>query len=86
MLQLDVISRLCGSPTPAVWPTVIELPLWNAVKQKKPYRRRLREEFTFMPLSALDLLDKMLELDPNRRITADAALKSNWLKNIVPER
>jgi cyclin-dependent kinase 12/13 len=30
-------------------------------------------------------LDKMLELDPDRRISAEAALESKWLKNIVPE-
>lgn len=38
-------SRLCGSPCPAVWPDVIKLPLFNTMKPKKQYRRRLREEF-----------------------------------------
>lgn len=40
-----MISRLCGSPCPAVWPDVIKLPLFNTMKPKKQYRRRLREEF-----------------------------------------
>ncbi|XP_014254180.1 cyclin-dependent kinase 12 isoform X2 [Cimex lectularius] len=86
MMQLEIISRLCGTPTPAVWPLVIELPLWHLLKSKKIHRRRLRDEFAFMPSSALDLLDRMLVLDPNKRITAEMALKSAWLRNIVPEK
>lgn len=85
MMQLEMISRVCGTPTPAVWPSVIKLPLWHMLKPKKSHRRRLREDFSFMPASALDLLDKMLELDPDKRITAADALKSAWLKNIQPE-
>ncbi|KAG5666400.1 hypothetical protein PVAND_014429 [Polypedilum vanderplanki] len=84
-LQLEIISRLCGSPTPAVWPSVIKLPHFNSLQPKKQYRRRLREEFAYMPDSALDLFDKMLTLDPEKRITAEDALKSQWLKNIEPE-
>lgn len=40
-----MISRLCGSPTPAVWPDVIHLPLFATLKQKKTYRRKLREDY-----------------------------------------
>ncbi|EDV97249.1 GH16743 [Drosophila grimshawi] len=85
MAQLETISKICGSPIPAVWPNVIKLPLFHTLKQKKTHRRRLREDFEFMPTSALDLLDKMLDLDPEKRITAEDALRSPWLKNINPD-
>ena len=39
-------SKVCGTPTPAEWPGVVNLPLFNTFKSRKIYRRRVKEEFT----------------------------------------
>ena len=45
LVQLELISRICGTPTPAVWPDVIRLPLFSSFKPRRQHNRRLREEF-----------------------------------------
>jgi cyclin-dependent kinase 12/13 len=57
------------------------------VKPKKSYRRRIREEYgAFLPERALDLMDRMLTLDPEKRCSADESLSSPWLRNLNVDR
>ncbi|KHJ92341.1 kinase domain protein [Oesophagostomum dentatum] len=82
MAQLELISKVCGTPSLANWPDVEKMPLYNTLRSKKQYVRCLREEFSqIMPSGAIDLMDKMLLLDPKRRISAKDAISHYWIKN-----
>ncbi|CAH8525198.1 unnamed protein product [Schistosoma mattheei] len=75
--QLEVISRICGYPDPAIWPNVEKLPFYSTIKPKKMYRRRLREEYHISPRS-------YASIGSQKRCSAREALASPWLRNIDP--
>lgn len=77
--MINAIFSVCGSPTKSSWPEVKLLPGYAALKPKM-FRRVLRDTYTnVLPPLALDLFDKMLCLNPTKRITAEDALKSSWI-------
>lgn len=86
MQQLDLISKICGSPTPATWPDVIHLPLFNSFRPKKQFKRKLRDEYFELPKHALDLLDHMLYMDPSKRISSEDALRHPFLADVKPDK
>jgi serine/threonine protein kinase len=76
MLQVEEIFRILGTPNEAVWPGISENPTFRSFKwgqhMRTPMRDYIREDQ--ISDSGLDLLQKMLEYEPSRRITARQAL------------
>nr|DAD29254.1 TPA_asm: hypothetical protein HUJ06_030722 [Nelumbo nucifera] len=64
--QLNKIFELCGAPDEVNWPGVSKIPWYNNFKPTRPMKRRLREVFRHFDRHALELLERMLTLDPSQ--------------------
>ncbi|KAL5545916.1 hypothetical protein UlMin_005603 [Ulmus minor] len=76
--QLNKIFELCGAPDEVNWPGVSKIPWYNNFKPTRPLKRRLREVFRHFDRHALELLERMLMLDPSQRISAKDALDAEY--------
>jgi len=78
--QLELIQNMCGSITTEVWPEVERLELFGKSQLKSDLKRRIRERLGsyIKDVNALDLLDKLLTLDPKKRIDSDEALDHDF--------
>ncbi|CAK9205731.1 unnamed protein product [Sphagnum troendelagicum] len=76
--QLAKIWDLCGSPDEVNWPGVSRLQLYNQLKPERHKHRRVKDVFKHFDWHALDLLERMLTLDPLQRITARDALDTEY--------
>ncbi|CAH2000236.1 unnamed protein product [Acanthoscelides obtectus] len=78
--QLTLISQLCGSITPKVWPGVENLELYKKMELPQNQKRKVKERLTpyLKDPYACDLLDKLLVLDPSKRADSDTALNHDF--------
>ncbi|XP_053551865.1 cyclin-dependent kinase 9 isoform X2 [Bombina bombina] len=78
--QLTLISQLCGSITPEVWPNVDKYELYQKLELPKAQKRKVKERLKAYVKDpyALDLIDKLLVLDPATRTDSDDALNHDF--------
>ncbi|KAJ3679340.1 hypothetical protein LUZ60_017351 [Juncus effusus] len=76
--QIEKINELCGTADESNWPGVTQMPWYNNFKPPRPLKRRLREVFKHFDHFALELLEKMLTLNPKDRISAKDALDAEY--------
>lgn len=75
------IFRMLGTPTEETWPGITKL--FPGVENLPKYRPMdLSKLFSALDPAGLNLLTRMLFLDPNKRISAEAALKHAYFGDL----
>ncbi|KAI0274818.1 Pkinase-domain-containing protein [Gloeopeniophorella convolvens] len=72
---ISMIFKLLGPPTNDSWPEYSTLPLAKTISLPSPQPHQFRQRFPFLTTAGLDLLSSLLTYDPERRITAEEALR-----------
>jgi non-specific serine/threonine protein kinase len=82
--QLDCIFVIMGTPTEETWPGVSQFPEYPKFEAnwKIHAPQQLDKHVPRLDRNGLDLLERMLELRPEKRITASEALEHSWLAEI----
>jgi cyclin-dependent kinase len=76
--QLDRIFRLLGTPTLQDYPGMVDLPEYSPNLPPYPRPRNLHSLVPSLDEQGVDLMCHMLQFDPARRITAQAALEHSF--------
>ncbi|ONK73341.1 uncharacterized protein A4U43_C04F29950 [Asparagus officinalis] len=79
--ELFKIFRVLGTPNEDTWPGVTSLPDFKSAFPKWP-PKDLATVVPSLELAGIDLLSKMLRLEPNKRITARQALEHEFFKDL----
>jgi cyclin-dependent kinase 12/13/ribosomal RNA-processing protein 12 len=76
--QLTKIFELCGTPDEINWPGATKMPWYNNLKPPRPVKRHVKDAFKHFDHYALELLERMLTLDPAKRVSAKEALDAEY--------
>ncbi|GIY09024.1 cyclin-dependent kinase 9 [Caerostris darwini] len=78
--QLNLICQFCGSIVPETFPGCETLELYKQIRLPKDLKRKVKERLKpwVKDENALELLDKMLQIHPSRRIDSDNALDHDF--------
>ncbi|KAL8219212.1 UNVERIFIED_CONTAM: P-TEFb-associated cyclin-dependent protein kinase Cdk9 [Gekko kuhli] len=78
--QLMLISQLCGSISSEVWPNADKYKLYQKLELPKLQKRKVKDclRAYVKDQYALDLIDKLLVLDPAQRIDSDNTLNHDF--------
>eukprot|EP01086_Lenisia_limosa_P004554 TRINITY_DN20026_c0_g1_i1.p1 TRINITY_DN20026_c0_g1~~TRINITY_DN20026_c0_g1_i1.p1 ORF type:complete len:323 (+),score=37.54 TRINITY_DN20026_c0_g1_i1:299-1267(+) len=76
--QLKRIFEICGTPSSSDWPEHDQLKEWTKRKPDSRIFRRLTQIFSSLDSYGLDLMDKLLVLNPKKRLSAEEALRHDF--------
>ncbi|KAJ0392271.1 hypothetical protein P43SY_005492 [Pythium insidiosum] len=82
--QLDRIFRLLGTPTPEIFPAIVDLPDYRRDFPVYQTPATLAHLVPTLDADGVDLLEQMLHYDPAKRITATDAMKHPYFHDLSP--
>jgi len=83
--QLTKIFKCLGTPNVKLWPSIAELPEYKEnfpTYPAQPWKKIVKK----LDPAGLDLLSQMLRYDPAKRISADAAMKHPYFKDLPKDK
>jgi len=81
--QLLKIFKTLGSPTKKIWPAIADLPEFKQIENMPIYPpQNLKKIVKKLDTTGLELLSRMLQFDPSKRISAEMAMKHPFFKDL----